>query len=104
MFVEIDYINTHYLNRIKVIHTDEEPTFLGAKFMAELNKRSIKLKNTVRYAAEKNPISEWTGWTIAVRARADRIDAKFLEDLWPDIYHITIRKMNLAPFRQSNDS
>lgn len=104
LFVEIDYINAHYLNQIKFIHTDQDPTFLGAKFMAELNKRSIKLITTVRYTAEQNPISERTGRTIAERARADRIDAKFPEDLWPEIYHITIRKMNLAPFRQPDDS
>ena len=72
--------------------------------MAELNKRSTKLITVVRYTAEQTPIFERTGRTIAERARADRIDAKVPEDLWPEIYHITIRKMNIAPFRQSNDS
>lgn len=103
VFRTIDWIKGTYRMPVMKIHTDGETT-LSDEFKADLRRRNIALDQTQANSPEMNPISERLGRLISERSRSELIASRMPRSLWPEVHRITLRKMNLIPFKQPDGS
>jgi hypothetical protein len=72
---------------------------LGNEYERWRQDKGIPKEQSVAYTPEQNGPAERSGGVITVRARAMRIEARLLEDLWPEAMKASVYIINRSPTR-----